>query len=309
MTSSAKLPAEILINVVDFTTEKQALYQLCRTSKLFRAIAEPILYERHFRRNDLTENINIRILLQHSRFELIVNTISIKLERWKYCQRLQGFQTTRSGQCSCDLLDEDLGKGLRDLLNLKVLRLECSLCEVSSHKRHNYLSTLKTRVLQEINFDCFCSQMKKEMLTKTLGAPCMASVATLKWYATGVALAKKEFLEPFLANPDILPNLRHLHHRGAELYQLLLSHRPITRLSGDIILSSTLAFGDLMLIDDSLSHLSLQIGKGHFGQFLATVVRNPLPFRNLQHIGVFYLESALCSVSERSQRLNFSTDP
>lgn len=223
-----------------------------------------------------------------------MNNITIKLQHLKYCQQLQSFGELGSGPpCSCDQLDGKLGGVLNELPNLTILRLDCSLCRVNSHQRHAYLSTLKTRVLQEVQFKCHCSQMKEEMLIKVLSSPSMRSLTTLKWRGGGTIWARRVSMEPFFMNMDILPNLRHLYHSGTDLHHLLLSYRPITRLSGDMAIGIP-TYEQLERVSNSLSHLNLHIPRRNFARLFSALARNPSPFRGLQHIGVFYLETQSC---------------
>ncbi|PVG01445.1 hypothetical protein CPB86DRAFT_795117 [Serendipita vermifera] len=220
-----KLPVELIDAVVNLVYGKRELYYLCLTSRMLRSIAEPMLYQFHFGRSNQAE-ADIRILLSHPRFETIVNTIFIELDRWEYCRKVKWDNSrTEHGAsrielspppCSCDELDSAVGRALNDLLNLRVLRLECTLCHDVPHDRHGYLLTLKTRSLKEIRVNCVCTpedETDANKLVEILTAPCMESVTTFDMFTQRTNTLKGETLEPFFKDAAILPNLRHLNHR------------------------------------------------------------------------------------------------
>jgi hypothetical protein len=287
---------------------KKELYELCQTSKLIRSIAEPLLYRLHFCNSELAQRNDIRVLVQHPTFETIVNTIYIDLPRWKYCsswdRKPRYFKLPFRNYCSCDELDETLGRSLASLTGLKILRVSCSLCPVQGqYERHVYLRTLKTRSLHTIMFTCSChgatpdKESNKKMM-ETFTAPCLASVTSLMWSREQTSWTTNEESEPRM-NTNMLPNLQHLHHGGEELHNLLLRHCPITRLSATLLsaTSTRLNYNSLKTSRDRLTHISINLFFNASRRFFKAVVHDAESFRNLRHIGTFVLKTATCLVS------------
>jgi hypothetical protein len=233
-------------------------------------------------------------LLKHSQFGHIINTVSLKLEmwsrqydHWKHCQQSKSEKTP----CACDELDVKLGSALNNLPRLRVLRVYCFLCEVGSYERHWYIATLQTRVLREIKFTCTCSTMDEIKVAEFFSAPCMTSVTTLGWYFRGGTSAKEGHLDACLGDKAILPNLRSLYYGGDELNSHLLRHRPIQRLSStSTAASNPLECDELIKKRSVLTHVSIHDSNVVNG-LLGAIFMDPLPFRNLQHIGSLSLNS------------------
>ncbi|PVG01397.1 hypothetical protein CPB86DRAFT_871145 [Serendipita vermifera] len=293
-----KLPTELLIEIINFVEGKKELYRLCRTSRLLRTVAEPLLYARHFGHSELAKKMDIRVLFRHPHFETIINTISLKLIRWNYCQHLMlkgGYKPHRPLlPCSCREFDEAVGRALNCLLNLRVLRLYCSLCQTDSQERHGYISTLNTRVLQEVKFSCYCSIMDEKRVAKCLSAPCMTSVTTLGWHSLRGTSAKGGYLESLLVKDGILPNLSHLRHWGDDISNLLLRYRPITQLSSTVTSDGIPRLEDLKRNDGLMTHMSIYAHFGASEPLFNIIAQDPSPFRNLQHIGTLILHSETC---------------
>jgi hypothetical protein len=275
------------------------LYHLCRTSRLLWSIAEPRLFERHFRHSEQAQMMDIRSILCHPRFDLLINTLSLRLTRElgqaNSCGMIR-LRDSREIPCSCDKLDEELGTVLNSLLNLKALRLHCTCCKGSLHERHRYLATLQTTVLQKVTFSCTCSIMDEKRVVKYLGASCMSSVATLRWYSRG-EVSLSGYLQEGLSSSNILPKLRNIYHDGSKLNHLLLRHRPIQKVSSICLDSSGgPLYEDLMNKRGVLTHIHVQaqlVAK----PLLDAIAADPLPFRNLRHLGTFRLTSSTCLVS------------
>jgi hypothetical protein len=306
----AKLPTELLNAVIDYVYGKGELYQLCRTTKAVRSMAEPRLYQLHFRRSDMAQ-ADILVLLQHTRFELILNTITLELDG-KDCsrnkvqrrvgQRLRS--SHRGDRCSCDELDEALGNALIDLPSLRVLRLRCTLCSNVPSTRHGYLLALKTRSLKELKLICYCKNedsASEEKLVESLAVPCMASLNTLYLFTHRTKSVKGENLEGFLKNKEIIPDLQHLHHFGYHnefgIHDVLLRHYPITRLSSEAIINQ-ITYESLLSTQGRLTHMSIDFLEERCVEFFHALIKNPTPFRSLQHIGTLLLSSQTCQVSD-----------
>jgi hypothetical protein len=306
----ARLPTELLNAIINYVYGKGELYQLCRTTKAVRSMAESRLYQLHFRRSDLAK-ADILVLLHHTRFELIINTISLELDG-KDCsrnkvqrrvdQRLRS--SCRGDRCSCDEMDEALGNALIDLPSLRVLRLRCTLCSNIPSTRHGYLLALKTRSLKELKFICYCKHedlTSEEKLVGCLAVPCMASLNTLYLFTQRTKSVKGGNLERFLKNKEIIPNLQHLHHFGYHnefgIHDVLLCHYPITRLSSEA-LSDHLTYESLLSTEGRLTRMSIYFVEEHCADFFQALIKNPTPFRNLQHIGTLLLSSQTCQVSD-----------
>jgi hypothetical protein len=293
--------------VVNLIYDRRELCQLCRTCRLFRTIAEPKLYSDYFAQSKWFEKANIRQVIGHSRLETILNTITLQLPSWKYCdqhkrkRKRPSFLELREDTCSCDTVDELVGRSVRSLLNLKVLRLECQLCWVDSHERHGWICTLKTRVLKEMNFTCYCSQFDENTTKNAFSAPYMSSVTTLGWHPRRSMALKEDILESLLKRDDILPHLRYLDHQSSELDNLLLRYKPIIRLSGLFDLAGRLDYESLKNKSKRITHLNVSFfrSSSHGLAFFDTIAKDIGFFRNLQYIGSFPLTSRSFSVSYR----------
>jgi hypothetical protein len=292
---SSRLPTELLYAILYFVYGKAQLYRLCLTSKLLRSVAEPRLYQLYFK-GDVLRFKRFQDLLLHPRFGTIINSLHIIMgPQYGRCKGT----SPPEGSCLCDKIDETIGNALSDLLSLEILRLGCFLCGVDSPRRHRWLLTLKTRSLRAFTFNCGCCSIEAvELLT----APFMESVTTLdSFHRADRSRRVEEQLGSLSLNRSILPNLRYLHHCGDEIYNLILRHLPITRLatpSESSNGSSRLNRQDLWNTRGRLTHMCLTfLDYEEFKEFFKAMVDDPLPFRNLQHLGTFVLISETGSVS------------
>jgi hypothetical protein len=293
---SSRLPVELLNTVINFVCGKRELYQLCQASKLLRSMADQRLYLLYFGHSELGKS-DIRGLLQHPRFETIVNTITIDLNRRpRSCRR----QSPTGRPCDCDKLDKALGDALTNLLSLRLMRLRCHLCDIESRDRHQWLLTLKTRSLRELAFSCICSRtdegIKKAL--EHLQVSCMESVVNLSyWNPFPVSSLTKEAMGSYCLDMGTLPNLRHIRHQGRPIHNILLGHRHVTRLSASLGSSSMIDYKSLWKKPGRLTHVTIQFNDNTLGEFFEAILADPTPFRNLQHIGSIPLVSLTCLVS------------
>ncbi|PVG01448.1 hypothetical protein CPB86DRAFT_781666 [Serendipita vermifera] len=288
---SFRLPIELIHAIIDFIYGKQELYQLCRTSKLLRSMADGRLYQLYFARSHLAA-CDIRDFLQHPRFEALINTIHIILRRRQTCVRTTSF----GPPCICDILDKDLGKALHGLLNLKTLRLKCYLCKIGPRERHKWLQTLKTRVLQELWFSCQCSPpiTKIEKALEYFKAPCMASVINFYYWRISPKFTNHEDPRSLPLDRAILPNMRHFQHGGHTYHEFLLLHHPFTRISATLASITMFNHRDLWNMRGKLTHMSIKFYQVGSDNFFDAIVEDPTPFRNLQHIGTISLAASTC---------------
>jgi hypothetical protein len=289
-----KLPIELLIAVVSFVDGKEELCQLCQVSRFLREISEPILYQRHFRGSKFAQG-DIRVLLGHPRFEMIINNIEILLGSWKYCSRLGPFHPERAKLgCSCSKIDSSLGMALNALLNLKTLQFHCALCAPGARQRHRWLTTMQTRVLHKLYFICQCSTVDEKELVEKFRAPCMVSVVSLGWYTIRGTPTSDGHLEAGIEDEKIFPNLRHIYYKRDDPTDLLLRYRPITRLY-----QWPMDQKIPTLEEQSDRSIYMNAEKSQDGTLHISGTRTKVlfPFRTLQHIGTFYLAASTSSVS------------
>jgi hypothetical protein len=301
-----RLPTELLIIILNYVYGRVELSRLCRTCRLFRTIVEPRLYHLHFRSSKWYRGADIHRFIQHARLELILNTVTLELYGWKYCDGQRNsrepafLKNSRQHQvtCTCNRFDKMVGKALRHLVNLRTLRLDCDLCEVDSYQRHGWISTLETRSLHEINVVCWCSKTDESTTVEIFSSPPMNSVAMLGWHPHMSMFQQGGLLELRLMEQSILPNLRYLDHRGSDMDTVLLRHRPITRLSCALDPGRALNYEE-MREKQGLTHLNIHcINLGVFKSlYLDSIAENPSPFLNLQHLGSFPLSSRSSAVS------------
>ncbi|PVG01403.1 hypothetical protein CPB86DRAFT_102309 [Serendipita vermifera] len=264
----------------------QKLYNLSLSNRLTQEISTPILYLHHFGASEWAKEPDLYILIEHPRFEYMVNTFTIRLSSIK-CNSQGGVDSSSSSPCSCLALDNTLGTALISLRSLKVLDILCDLHGVHRSDQHQYLIHLKTRVLQEVRLTChYCIITEKEMI-KILGSPCMESVISLDWDLSNIDSDDGNDFESFLKDTNTLSNLQELYHNGSTFDDLLLWYRPIRRLraSSHNTLGALLKGGDLQRENMPLTHLN-------FPRILMTslidvIKQDPNPLRNLRHIGTF----------------------
>ncbi|PVG01439.1 hypothetical protein CPB86DRAFT_781659 [Serendipita vermifera] len=256
--------------------------------------------------------MSVRSALGHSKFEFFVNTLSLRLDRKSvvsgsvvYCQPSTQHWAGCPSRCSCDDLDDTLEKTLSSLVNLKALRLNCCLCETKLYdkpwsKRHQYFATLQTKVLQEVRFSCSCSFMDQKKLEEYFGAPCMATVTTLRWCTRGLYITPG-YLKTSFSDPTILPNLQNLQYEGSRLDDILLRSRPIRRISSTNYRGEMAPkYQDLIDKRRGLTHISIRHSDTS-RTLIGAIGENPLSFRHLQHLGVFQLPRVTCL--EQSEEL------
>jgi hypothetical protein len=261
----------------------------------------PILYDQYFGQSKFAQD-DIRVVLQHPRLEFLINYLHIKLRGRNYCAKwdpIRG-QMNHGQICGCNKLDEDLGVALSTLLNLELLRLDCSLCPPWEQKRHEFFPTFKTRVLHKVQFDCQCWSMQDTWIIRNLEAKCMASVNTLKWFASKWSSGSEEYLKYALSNENILPNLRYLHCRTQQdPTRFLLQNHPITRLHIWRVNESPLNFEDPRNEQDNLAQMDASITpQDNLVPSLRGTKGNHFPFRSLRHIGTFLFSLPTSSVSQ-----------
>ncbi|PVG01380.1 hypothetical protein CPB86DRAFT_101505 [Serendipita vermifera] len=298
MSSQLRLPNEIFIAIVHFVHGKKELYALCLCNRLFRDLATPFLYLDHFGDSHLAKHHDLRVLLQHPRFEYIVNTLYTCLSPVN-CKKERSIDTlSRSrSSCSCTALDEELGTVLINLRNLKVLNIQCTLCSVPNCDRHQYFVHLKTRVLQLMRLECSCCEAGAKEVTRILGAPCMDSVTSLNLRFSGNRSDDGNRFESFFMDTRVLPNLREIHHHGNRFHHLLLQYRPINRLRASLFCDNNalLTGGGLWKGNKTLTHLHLPWFK--LEHLVEIIEQDTNPLRNLQHIGAFYFPASGDDVS------------
>jgi hypothetical protein len=216
-----------------------------------------------------------------------VTDLDITLGKWKSCS--QWDLSTRSlrlhRRCTCDTIDKEWGRVIVSLSQLTSLQLTCYLCYDSQvDTRHRYLQNLKTRCLKRSAYSCFCSTSDGTKEISILAAPCMRSVTLLDWRCDSWTQIWRPEFDSFLDNPDTLPNLRWLNYDNSLFSGLLITKRHITRLStrwppGRIPLRYSL----LSQFPGRLTHLSDHDQGSDEMRF--AIMREPEPFRNLQHFG------------------------
>jgi hypothetical protein len=308
-----RLPTELLAIILDLVYGRIELSRLCRTCRLFRTIVEPRLYHVYLSSSKWYRGADIRQVIQHIRLELILNTVTLELYGWKYCDGQTNprepafFKNSRQHQvtCTCNKLDRAVGKALRHLVNLRTLRLDCDLCEVDPYQRHGWISTLETRSLHEINVICWCSDIDESTTVEIFSASPMNTVAMLGWHPHRSMSQQGELLKLLLMEQPILSNLRHLDYRGSDIDTMLLRHRPITRLSCALDPGRALNYEEMREMQ-GLTHLNIDcINWGAFKSlYLDSIAENPSPFLNLQHLGSFPLTSPSSAVSHAISNQN-----
>ncbi|PVG01396.1 hypothetical protein CPB86DRAFT_781620 [Serendipita vermifera] len=294
-----KFPPELLIAVVDFVYGRKELYQLCRTSRFLRKIAEPKLYFQHFGQSELAKQMDIPKILRHPQLESLLNTLYIKLKRPDQCEwkrsRLTDIQQARTSQpaCSCSNVDEQFWISIASLLNLRTLKISCRLCVDRSSPRHQHICKLETRLLKKVFFTCQCSIMDDNTLAEIFSAACMNSVITLGWHLLQPTSIKGGALESRLVKDNVLPKLRHLDHWGRDVDNLLLRHRPITRLCSSLEPDAGINHEDLRAHREIITHINIHTPyiAAYDASPLAAIAREVNLFRNLHHIGAFPLNS------------------
>ncbi|PVG01392.1 hypothetical protein CPB86DRAFT_781616 [Serendipita vermifera] len=289
VTGPSRLPTELLITIVGLINGAKDLARLCRVSKLLRTIAEPRLYRRHFGRSRLAQS-DIRVLLQHPRFEAIVNVLEIQFFPWRYCRKWYPKRACfmRNTPCHCDELDKSLGMALKDLLNLRVFRFSCSLCPPKAYERHRFFTTLQTRVLGKLHFSCDCSSWDETRVVESFRAPCMTSVVILGWDTR--TPTSGGLLEFELAENKILPNLRSIHYQWGNPTLLFLQYAPITRLHARVFDKRILEYQG-----DQQTQIRAKNGPKPHGPSLRATPEAISLFQNLRHIGRFVLTSSTIS--------------
>jgi hypothetical protein len=130
--------------------------------------------------------------------------------------------------------------------------------------------------------------MDEKKLVEYLGAPCMTSVTILDW-STRDQVSKGGYLETSLTELSILPNLRAISYVKGDFSDLLLRYRPIQKVrASEYETSNAPEYADLMKRGGELTHISLECYLDAQA-VIDAIVADPLPFRNLQHLGTFYL--------------------
>ncbi|PVF91094.1 hypothetical protein CPB86DRAFT_417034 [Serendipita vermifera] len=271
---------------MQFVHGRKELYNLCLSNRLTREVSTPILYLHHFGASEWAKKPDLYILIEHPRFEYMVNTFTIRIFS-SDCRGWGAVNSSPSSLCSCLGLSEKLGAVLINLHNLKVLDIACNLYHRYEGDRHKYLALLKTRVLQRVRFACqYCGIGETDMI-KFVGSPCMQSVTSLDWRLSKTSSSSGNHLESFLKNTNALPDLQELHHNGGIFDDIFLRNRPIRRLRGSVYCNRD-AFptrGDLRRGNIVLTHLSLH----HFKEYLFDIIeQDPNPLYNLRHIGTLH---------------------
>ena len=84
--------------------------------------------------------------LQDPLYSTLVTELHVSLSRGTAClKRVESQLATRSGECTCDDHDADLGGTLSLLDNLKFLKVVCALCEDENRHHHNLVKKYAPR--------------------------------------------------------------------------------------------------------------------------------------------------------------------
>lgn len=266
------------------------------TSGLFRALALPLLFQTvdllgpkipgPHPGKQLQNHSKILKSLRTPGVAAIVMELNVSLSA-QVCNRQTAHRSLfrNSQKCTCDALDDQVGKCIKIMVNLKVLHVHCFLCVDKSDGRHHYMANLETRDLRTLYFVCLCSPITSGQLGRILHSSMQSTIQTLRW-CTYAALSTSQSTEKAIYNSQILPSLNALFHGGTSMENSLLAHRPISRIFTGLIREVTCP-GLISAFVASPGVLTHFIVHDHsLGAKILAL--KPAAFANLQHIGTFH---------------------
>ncbi|KIM22000.1 hypothetical protein M408DRAFT_29093 [Serendipita vermifera MAFF 305830] len=185
-------------------------------------------------------------------------------------------------RCLCADLDTRLGKALTSLPNLQVLHINCLFCPDEEDTRHRYLADLVTTSLRELCLYCKCSRIRIEKSQHILSAPCMQSVITLDWIASGGRVRPDVYDVLTHTYRKVLPLVTKLRYGRTVDLEGIVAGRPITHLGCHTMkdglhgaLSKNTGALNRLRVDENWSNINFYMG------------RDPEPYRSLRHFGCF----------------------
>lgn len=297
-----QLPVELWILILSYVEERDLFAMGC-TSRLLRTLVLPLLYETVDRMQRLTYDNGARPLkggwrdrpkifklLQSPGIATIVLDLRLSLCAFFLCPRLTpDGRFRRLRRCACNEIDKQAGEGMKAMVNLEALQLDCDLCMDGSSRRHHYMADLLTRKLRHLSLLCCCSLDTHHPLEKVLSAPVQATVEAWKWNTRFGPISR--VMEKILDNDQTLPRLRMFCHNGTTLDNILLGSRPIERIYiGNIPVSvHRELFRAFEACPGQLTHAIVT----SLGLLARVYAITPAPFTNLRHIGTIPLFAEL----------------
>jgi len=214
--SESAFPTELFIHIISFVEQKRDLVTLCRVSKTFRDICMPLLY-RHLHiktgKRHLETHSGIYKALQSPSITHVVVVLSVELDKNLLCRTKKP-----------------------DIDGLPSLHpCTCTLC--SQSHGHEYLFKLNSPALRKFAFHCYGSAGfgKDTDGRSVLLAPFMSQLIALSLACEQAGRDSRwnEALlnEQLLQEANGLAHLDTLVHNGSPLFDFLLSHCRVRRLS------------------------------------------------------------------------------
>lgn len=235
--SESAFPTELFIHIISFVEQKRDLVTLCRVSKTFRDICMPLLY-RHLHiktgKRHLETHSGIYKALQSPSITHVVVVLSVELDKNLLCRTkkpdIDGLPSLHP--CTCTRYDSSLGDIILSLQNLRNLTIRCTLC--SQSHGHEYLFKLNSPALRKFAFHCYGSAGfgKDTDGRSVLLAPFMSQLIALSLACEQAGRDSRwnEALQ-LLQEANGLAHLDTLVHNGSPLFDFLLSHCRVRRLS------------------------------------------------------------------------------
>ncbi|KIM20061.1 hypothetical protein M408DRAFT_30686 [Serendipita vermifera MAFF 305830] len=276
-----QLPYELFLEIFSYIEDRNDNLNLCRTSKLFRSIVEPLVYKNidlNFDgyEDNLSRSLQLLEIIQNPRLWNIITAVRVTSQP---CLKRSKSTEDHVKKCTCGVIDQRLGTALQSIQTLEVLSISCTLCRNLYTGRHRYLTNLGTRRMRHFDYECRCSMGNSFDLPTLFTAPWIQSLNSLCWLTNIWTTIPSEQLEKLLKNPNFLPQLNTLHYSGHGMFEKLLTGRKITRLSGGIDVMTQIG---AHINKSSITHLSIHTS------FLSRILDIPgvlKQFHNLQHIG------------------------
>ncbi|KAG8809412.1 hypothetical protein FRC17_003453 [Serendipita sp. 399] len=176
-----RLPVELLLQIISFVRGRANLIRLMLVSRMFKSIAEGILYRDIRIGTDQqieqsTQSRRVMALCRSLKAPHIGDyVISFKIG----LSGPQACSAELSG-CQCDKLDAEFGAAITQLPNLRDLSFHCLLdSTIVTRQRHAWLARLRTRVLRALDVTCRCVQWYPVDLA-LLEAQCLNKLEALK---------------------------------------------------------------------------------------------------------------------------------
>lgn len=285
--SDIGLPVELWLQIIGLVESKKALFSLCHVSSALRRMVLPSfksldllnLENTGLSRQEQFNEIRIVGAFRQPGLAAIVTVFEIKIISSPRTCPPQSPVMPR-GHCSCESMQKCVAEALDAMVNLEHLGIHCFLC--TRVDKHRYFEGVKARRLQSFSGHCSCAGISQPERDKTLLAPLIATIKSLRWSHGGWDMMHGWSAGCIFDDASILPDLNALVHFRKHSENRILFKRRIQRIYISNLESHLPnLLRALCTFPGTLTHVILD----DFSRLNDIISHIPKCFINVRHIG------------------------